>query len=294
MNTIDTFKQPCDLAQAYASSAEKTSPTGYFRYKPLLGRVLAALLLVPGLPLIGILILLVRTTSRGPALFRQSRVGYHGRIFTMLKIRTMVIDAEAKTGPVWCAGNDPRITPLGHILRKLHLDELPQLFNVLMGEMSLVGPRPERPEIAVKLAESIPGYWRRLAVLPGITGLSQVNLPADSDLDSVRRKLVLDLAYIQESNFQLDLRLFLWSALRLLGCPGQTAVVWLGLRREVVIPTTWYTTVACEPIEVAPSETARESRPRHLPASKAAETLDEAGAIEGVTPENWSALRAIP
>src|SRR6185436_18198088 len=137
---------------------------------------------------------------------------------------------ETKSGPVWSApGSDPRVTRLGYWLRKLHLDELPQLFNVLRGEMSLIGPRPERPEFVKVLAESIPGYMDRLRVAPGITGLAQINLPPDTDLNSVRRKLVLDLEYIETASFLLDLRMFVCTLFRLIGVRGDTAmrVMWL-------------------------------------------------------------------
>src|SRR5262245_13155778 len=131
----------------------------YFAWKGLLDRLMAVLLLIPGLPMIGILIALVRLTSRGPGVYCQVRVGLGGRIFTMYKLRSMRIDAEARSGPTWAApGKDPRVTPLGYWLRKLHLDELPQLFNVLRGEMSLIGPRPERPEFVDVLGRYIPEY----------------------------------------------------------------------------------------------------------------------------------------
>ena len=166
------------------------------------------MLLGPALPLIGLLVLIVRLNSRGPGIFRQVRVGKRGRTFTMYKLRSMRIDAEAKTGPAWSpTGGDPRVTRLGYWLRRLHLDELPQLFNVVRGEMSLVGPRPERPEFVEVLAEQIPGYLNRLMVQPGITGLAQINLPPDTDLDSVRRKLILDCEYIRSASSWLDFRI---------------------------------------------------------------------------------------
>jgi lipopolysaccharide/colanic/teichoic acid biosynthesis glycosyltransferase len=214
-------------------------PPAYFAWKPWLGWLCALVLMLPGVPMILAIMLLVRLTSRGPALFRQVRVGKGGRCFTMFKIRTMSIDAEQRTGPVWSTGRDPRITPLGRILRKLHLDELPQLFNVLRGEMSLIGPRPERPEIAARLAECIPGYYRRLAVLPGITGLAQINLPPDTDLESVRLKLVLDLEYIHDAGVLLDLRMFACSLLRLFGLSGELAMNLLRLKREPRVPPLW-------------------------------------------------------
>jgi len=205
-----------------------------FRLKSLADRLTAALLLLPALPLIGLLVLAIRLTSRGPAVYRQTRVGKGGRIFTMYKLRSMRMDAEAATGPVWAGlSSDSRVTPLGYWLRRLHLDELPQLFNVLSGEMSLVGPRPERPEFVKVLADQVDGYLDRLGVLPGITGLAQINLPPDTDLESVRRKLVLDCEYIRTSSLFLDLRIVACTALRVFGLRGGRAVQLLGLHRKV-------------------------------------------------------------
>jgi lipopolysaccharide/colanic/teichoic acid biosynthesis glycosyltransferase len=225
---------------ASAPVARRMIPTmegvGYWRWKGLLDRVAAAVLLVPGIVVIGLLVLLVRLGSRGPGLFGQTRVGRGGHVFTIYKIRTMVQNAEEATGAVWCGENDPRITRLGRILRKLHLDEFPQLFNVLRGEMSLVGPRPERPEFVHVLAEAVPGYLRRLAVSPGITGLAQLNLPPDSDVESVRRKLALDVEYIDRAGAWLDSRLLFATFLRLAKTPESMTLRALGLGRTVVLP----------------------------------------------------------
>src|SRR5262249_33837708 len=153
----------------------------YFHTKAIVDRVAALLLLLPAVPLIAILMVVVRITSRGPAIFSQVRVGKNGRTFTMFKLRSMRVDAEATSGPTWSSnGSDPRVTTIGYWLRRLHLDELPQLFNVIRGEMSLIGPRPERPEFVHILADEIPDYLNRLLVHPGITGLAQINLPPDS------------------------------------------------------------------------------------------------------------------
>ena len=138
----------------------------------------------------------MRLTSPGPAIYTQKRLGKDGVPFTIYKLRTMRHDCERATGPRWAARRDSRVTPVGRVLRALHLDELPQFWNVLRGDMSLVGPRPERPEIAAVLTQSIPDYPLRLAVRPGLTGLAQVQFPADTDLESVRRKLDADLRYI--------------------------------------------------------------------------------------------------
>jgi lipopolysaccharide/colanic/teichoic acid biosynthesis glycosyltransferase len=208
----------------------RVQPSGYFRGKELLERILAAILLIPGIPLIGLLMLLVRLHSRGPGIYRQPRLGRNARVFNIYKIRTMRCDAERESGPVWAKANDPRITRLGHFLRKLHLDELPQLINVVKNDMSLIGPRPERPEIVAMLTEEIPDYTDRLVVLPGVTGLAQINLPPDATLDDVRRKLVLDLKYIKQAGPWLDSRILMSTFVRLVGLPGERAMTLFGLR----------------------------------------------------------------
>ncbi len=208
----------------------------YFRWQPVLGWLIAAALTPLVLPVICLLAGLVRLTSRGPGFYGQTRVGKSGKHFRLWKLRTMRADAESRTGPVWTEENDPRITPLGRLLRKLHLDELPQLLNVLAGQMTLIGPRPERPEFTQHLARSIPGYLDRIQVLPGITGLSQINLPPDTDLDSVRRKLVLDRLYIESADLWFDLRIMLCTGLKMLGLPGLTVAKYLGLLRTPRIP----------------------------------------------------------
>jgi lipopolysaccharide/colanic/teichoic acid biosynthesis glycosyltransferase len=177
----------------------------------------AALMLVPALPLMAACIALVRLTSPGPGIYSQARVGRGGRVFTLYKIRTMRFDCEKLTGPTWCKPGDSRITPVGRVLRKLHLDELPQLFNVLRGEMSLIGPRPERPEIVTKLREQVVGYDRRHAVKPGITGFAQIHLPPDSCLQSVRNKLVYDLFYIRHRAWPMELFILLATGLKMFG-----------------------------------------------------------------------------
>jgi lipopolysaccharide/colanic/teichoic acid biosynthesis glycosyltransferase len=131
----------------------------------------------------------------------------------------MIHDCESRTGHRWATRNDPRITPIGHFLRRSHLDELPQLWNVLRGEMSLVGPRPERPEFVSILERAIPRYRDRLSVPPGLTGLAQSRLPPDNDSEGVKRKLAFDLYYIQHFDLWLDLRLLTCTALFLMGIP---------------------------------------------------------------------------
>ncbi|WP_227254803.1 sugar transferase [Frigoriglobus tundricola] len=179
--------------------------------------VLAALGLVPAVPLIVLCAAAVRLTSRGPAVYAQERVGRGGAVFTLYKIRTMYHDCERLTGPQWSAPGDARVTPVGRVLRKLHLDELPQLFNVLRGEMALVGPRPERPEIVARLREVVVGYDRRHAVRPGITGFAQIHLPPDTCVRSVRNKLVYDLFYLRTRSWQMDLCILAATGLKALG-----------------------------------------------------------------------------
>jgi len=170
---------------------------------------MALALLISVAPVLLVMIVLIRATSRGPAIYSQWRSGHHGRRFKLYKLRTMQQNAEAHSGAIWAPATDHRVTIIGRVLRRLHLDELPQLWNVIRGEMVFVGPRPERPEIIPDLIENVPGYLRRLAVKPGITGLAQINLPADSDYNSVRRKLVLDCEYIAHANLCLDFRIVL-------------------------------------------------------------------------------------
>ena len=131
----------------------------------------------------------------------------------------MVHNCEQLTGPLWATPRDPRITPVGRILRRTHLDELPQLWNVIRGDMSLVGPRPERPEFVAHLERVIPLYRERLLVRPGLTGLSQLQLLPDTNLDNVRRKLGYDLYYVQRLSMGLDLRILLGTVLHVLGVP---------------------------------------------------------------------------
>ena len=160
--------------------------------------------LVVTLPLMLPVAILVKLTSRGTVLYRQKRVGINGKIFTVYKFRSMYSDAEARTGAVWAKKDDPRITPLGKWLRLLRLDELPQFWNVVTGDMALVGPRPERPEFVETLSQQIPYYRQRLAVKPGITGWAQINHKyGDTELDAMI-KLEYDLYYIKHVAPALD------------------------------------------------------------------------------------------
>ncbi len=147
---------------------------------------------------------LIRVSSRGPALYRQQRIGMNGVPFTLYKFRSMCRDAEAASGAVWAKKNDPRITLVGKWLRKLRLDELPQLFNVLKGDMSIVGPRPERPEFVAELEKRIPFYRQRHCIKPGITGWAQINHKYGDSIEDTVRKLEYDLYYIKNLSPALD------------------------------------------------------------------------------------------
>jgi exopolysaccharide biosynthesis polyprenyl glycosylphosphotransferase len=161
-------------------------------------------------PLIGLVALAIRLCCPGPVLYRQTRVGRDGRTFDLLKFRSMRQDAEAVSGPVWAsARNDPRITAVGRVLRKTRLDELPQLWNVLRGDMSFVGPRPERPHFVDKLRRVIPYYDERHGVRPGITGWAQVKFPYGSTLEDAEEKLEYDLYYVKHMSLALDIAIVL-------------------------------------------------------------------------------------
>jgi len=191
----------------------------YFAVKAAVEFVLALVLLALAAPLVLLAVVLVKLTSRGPAFYSQTRLGQYGRPYKIYKIRSMCHNAESRGGPQWATARDPRVTPVGRLLRATHLDELPQLWNVLRGDMSLVGPRPERPEIAAALEGAVPHYAGRLLVRPGLGGLAQVQLPPDSDLASVRLKVAYDLYYVQHLGPWLDLRVALATGLHLLRVP---------------------------------------------------------------------------
>ncbi len=186
--------------------------------------VIAAIALVVLAPFIGLIALAIKLTSRGPVLYSQTRVGvdrrwrfarncdrrlydHGGRLFTMYKFRTMHVNAEADGRAVWAAKSDPRATLFGRFLRSARLDELPQLWNVLRGDMNIVGPRPERPTIFAELRRHIPEYQQRQRVKPGITGWAQVNQSYDACIEDVRQKVQLDLEYVRRQGIMEDLRI---------------------------------------------------------------------------------------
>ena len=196
-------------------------PNGvYAAVKSYLDLMGAILILIPALPVIGVCWLLVRILSPGPGFYSQTRLGMNGRPYKIVKIRSMHHNVEKNTGGAkWSLAGDTRVFGFGKFLRATHLDELPQLFNVIRGQMSLVGPRPERPEIidSLKLVRQVPGYEHRLLVKPGVTGLAQLQLPADTDIQSVRIKVVYDLFYIERQSFWLDFRLVVATGLKAVG-----------------------------------------------------------------------------
>ena len=194
-----------------------------------LERIAAIAMLLMVTPLLGLVALAIKIESpRGPVLYRQERVGVDrrrqnvppvseerrktrgfGRLFLIWKFRTMVPNAEAVSGPVWAAERDPRITRVGRVLRHLRLDELPQLLNVAGGEMSLIGPRPERPHFVEKLSEEMPSYERRLSVPPGITGLAQVEREYDASVSDVQTKLKYDLFYVNNRSTLMNVKILI-------------------------------------------------------------------------------------
>ena len=212
------------------------SPVSREGARRLLNVVIALLGLVVAFVPMLVTALLIKLTSRGPVLFAQRRVGLDrrapgneggnwrrhaddgGLTFTMYKFRTMHVDnGQPEEREVWAKPDDPRVTSVGRVLRKLRLDELPQLWNVLVGDMNIVGPRPEQPTIFAALREQIEEYPRRQKVLPGITGWAQVNLAYDSSVDDVREKLSYDLEYIQQRSALEDLKIMLLTPAVMLG-----------------------------------------------------------------------------
>lgn len=191
--------QPAVEAQSQCSS--------YFQSKRYFDRLITAVLMTAALPIMAMISIAVLICDGRPITFRQVRVGKDGRTFRILKFRTMRHDAEARTGAVWSSATDTRVTRLGRWLRCTHLDELPQFFNVLCGEMNLIGPRPERPEFVETLTKEVPGYLQRTQVRPGITGLAQLKLGYDESITGVPQKLACDMEYIRNASLPGDLAL---------------------------------------------------------------------------------------
>jgi exopolysaccharide biosynthesis polyprenyl glycosylphosphotransferase len=184
------------------------------KFKRFTDLLLSTLFLTIAFPILVFAAILIKLNSKGPVIYRQNRVGKAGKIFKIYKLRTMRINAEAGTGAVWARKNDPRITSVGRMLRKSRIDEIPQLINVLRGEMSIVGPRPERPEMVRDFKKLIRDYEKRLQVKPGITGFAQVLHKYDETIQDVKKKIKYDLLYIKKMCLSADLSIL-----------GQTIVV---------------------------------------------------------------------
>lgn len=179
------------------------------RIKRIIDVSVALMVLVVFLPIWLLVTIIIKLESPGPILFRQKRVGKDGKHFTIYKFRSMVQHAEKETGPVWAGAKDHRVTFFGKIIRKLRIDEIPQFFNVLMNDMSLIGPRPERPFFVDKLKRKIPLYTRRLRMKPGITGWAQIKGGYDTTIENVKKKLEYDLFYIENVSLRMDLKILL-------------------------------------------------------------------------------------
>jgi len=179
----------------------------FLQFKKVFDLFFASMGVIMLSPLVGLTALYIKIVSPGPVFFKQERVGKGGKAFMIYKLRTMRLDAEEKSGPVWASKNDPRLIRGGGVIRKMHLDELPQLLNVLKGEMSVVGPRPERPVFVDSLSREIPDYMKRLKVKPGITGLAQVWHKYDESIKDVKKKIKYDVLYIRKMCFLVDLRI---------------------------------------------------------------------------------------
>ena len=196
--------------------------TLYNRYSK---RVLDLLIAIPSFILIspfwGLISILIKLDSTGPVHYKQDRIGENHRKFTIRKFRSMKYDAEMETGPIWATESDPRITRVGGWLRRFRLDEIPQLLNVIKGEMSIIGPRPERPFFMEQLMQEFPFYYRRHKIRPGITGWAQIKQPYDRDINDVRKKLKYDFYYIENLSFSLDMKILASTAWVMLSGKGR-------------------------------------------------------------------------
>lgn len=195
------------LASGIGGIIVRFARRSFERFKRISDLILSIAGLTIASPILLFTAIVIKLNSRGPVFYRQNRVGRNGKIFEIYKLRTMRVDAEKATGAIWARENDPRITPVGRILRKTHLDEIPQLINVLKGEMSIVGPRPERPEMVRDLKTLILDYEKRLQVLPGITGMAQVCHKYDETIEDVKKKIKYDLIYIKNMCWLTEMRI---------------------------------------------------------------------------------------
>ena len=188
--------------------------------KKMIDIIISLMVIVVFSPLFLIVAAAIKLDSRGPVLYIQERVGLRGKIFNLYKFRSMVINAEEISGPVWAGKNDTRITHAGRILRKIRIDELPQIYNILKGDMSLVGPRPERPFFVEQLKKKIPYYQLRQKIKPGLTGWAQIKHSYDRSLDDVREKLKYDLYYIENMSLNMDFKIIIATIFVVLGRKG--------------------------------------------------------------------------
>ncbi len=191
------------------------------KMKRLMDIVVSLLILIFTLPITILTAAAIKLDSKGSIFYKQKRLGVNGKVFDVYKFRSMKQDAEKSTGPMWSTKNDPRITRVGNFIRKARIDEIPQMFNVLKGEMSLVGPRPERPFFVEKLSKEIPFYKRRLKVRPGVTGWAQIKHKYDESLEDVKTKLRYDLFYIENMSLRMDLKILFRTVFVVLFGKGQ-------------------------------------------------------------------------
>jgi exopolysaccharide biosynthesis polyprenyl glycosylphosphotransferase len=191
------------------------------KLKRLIDIVVSLVILIVSSPICLISSIAIKLDSLGPIFFTQERCGFNNTEFKIIKFRSMFQNAEKHTGPIWSQKDDPRVTRVGKIIRKLRIDEIPQMFNVLKGEMSLVGPRPERPYFVDMLSKEIPFYKRRLKVRPGITGWAQVKHKYDETIEDVKIKLRYDLFYIENMSLRMDFKILFRTVFVVLFGKGQ-------------------------------------------------------------------------
>ena len=189
--------------------------------KRLIDIVISIIVILAFLPLWILVAIIIKVESRGPVFFKQKRVGQNEKIFEIFKFRSMIDKAEKETGAVWAEENDPRVTRVGKILRKLRIDEIPQFINILFNDMSLIGPRPERPQIVNRLKNKIPLYNRRHRMKPGITGWAQIKGGYDTNIKDVQKKLKYDLFYLENMSLRMDLKIMLRTAYTMIAGKGQ-------------------------------------------------------------------------
>jgi lipopolysaccharide/colanic/teichoic acid biosynthesis glycosyltransferase len=199
-NEADTLKLFADAVQGM-----KHESSIYRADKRLIDIVASICGLVIAIPIIVIFGILIKLETPGPAIFKQDRVGFRGKVFTIYKLRSMGVDAE-ENGAVWATKNDARVTKIGKFIRNTRIDELPQLFNILKGNMTIIGPRPERPEFTMDFEKEIPGFIHRVSVKPGLTGWAQINGGYDI---SPKEKLEFDMHYINNRNFMMDAKILI-------------------------------------------------------------------------------------